>query len=170
MLSAAGGRPLGNLTLTYDIQPDAEISVNWNLDWSATDNDLWEEGLKISVPAAMTHMRWYRDAYFTDYPAGHIGEPYGNCDAADVSFRASKRNLHWLTLTDASNSGVALMPVAGTPLIGRANAEAGSTILFASREVAGPRDFSGNWVSAHDIKAHAGTPLSGGFALRAISP
>jgi beta-galactosidase len=170
VLAAAGGAPLGALTSTYDIRPDAEVTVNWSVDWSANNKDLWEEGLKISVPAAMTHMSWFRDSYFTDYPAGHIGEPMGGCHAGDVQFRASKRNLHWLTLTDGSDNGIALLPVAGAPLIGRADSSAGGTTLFASREVAGPRDFSGSWVSAHEIKARAGQPLSGAFTLRAIAP
>ena len=75
------------------------------------------------------------------------------------SFRASKRSLHWLTLTDSAGSGLALLPTA-EPLTGRADAgAAGHALLFASREVAGPRDFSGSWVSEHDIHAGRGKPL-----------
>ncbi len=171
VLSATGGIPLGLLTATYDIKPDAEVALNWNLVWSAGNTNLWEEGLKISLPADMTHMRWLRDSYFTDYPAGHIGEPIGYCSANDIQFQASKRNLHWLTLTDNAGNGVALLPVDGMPLTGRANSSAADgTILFASREVAGPRDFSGSWVSDHDIKARKDKPLSGAFVLRAVTP
>ena len=171
VLAATGGTSLGTLTSTYDIKPDAEVAVNWNLDWTADNKNLWEEGLKISLPAGMTHMRWLRDSYFTDYPAGHIGEPTGSCSANDIQFQASKRKLRWLTLTDNAGNGVALLPVAGTPLTGRANSSAvDGTILFASREVAGPRDFSGSWVSDHDIKARKGEPLSGAFVLRVVAP
>jgi beta-galactosidase len=171
VLAATGGTSLGTLTSTYDIKPDAEVAVNWNLDWTADNKNLWEEGLKISLPAGMTHMRWLRDSYFTDYPAGHIGEPTGSCSANDIQFQASKRKLRWLTLTDNAGNGVALLPVAGTPLTGRANfSTADGTILFASREVAGPRDFSGSWVSDHDIKARKGEPLSGAFVLRVVAP
>ena len=171
VLTAPGGTALGTLTSTYDIKPDAEVTVSWSLDWTGNDMSLWEEGLKISLPASMTQMRWLRDAYFTDYPADHIGEPSGECDASNVQFRASKRSLHWLTLTDGSGNGVALLPVDGTPLIGRAHSspEDGTT-LFASREVAGPRDFSGSWVSDHDINARKNKPLAGAFILRAIAP
>jgi hypothetical protein len=171
VLAATGGTLLGTVTSTYNIKPDAEVNVNWNLDWSTTNKDLWEEGLKISVPATLAHMSWLRDSCFTDYPAGQIGEPSGDCHAGDVQFRASKRDLRWLALTDHAGNGVALLPVAGTPLIGRANSSAsGGITLFASREVAGPKDFSGSWVSAHDIEARKGKPLAGAFTLRAVAP
>jgi hypothetical protein len=116
-------------------------------------------------------MKWQRDSYFTDYPTGHIGEPSGVCHYGDVLFRASKRNLRWLTLTDNTGIGVTLLSVADVPLIGRADFGAsGSTTLFSSREVAGPKDFSGSWVSSHDIKARKDSPLSGAFTLRAVAP
>jgi beta-galactosidase/beta-glucuronidase len=169
-LSATNGTTLGALTSTYDIKPDAEVSVNWSLAWNGVNRNLWEEGLKIVLPFRNTRMKWYRDSYFTDYPAGHLGEPTGECGPADIEFRASKRNLHWLTLTDLSGAGVALLPVSGTPLIGRANSTPDGTILFASREVAGPRDFSGAWVATHDIKPRSGQSLTGAFTLRAIAP
>jgi len=169
--ASVNGTSLGTLTSTYDIKPDAEVMVSWNLDWTGADQDLWEEGLKITMPSRMKHMRWFRDSYFTDYPAGQIGEPSGECSANDIQFRASKRNLHWLTLTDDDGYGAVLLPSGGLPVIGRANSSSGEgTILFASREVSGPKDFSGSWVSAHDIKARKGKPLSGSFTLRAIVP
>ena len=165
------GTSLGTLTVTYDIKPDAEVGVKWNLDWSTTNKSLWEEGLKISLPATMTQMKWHRDSYFTDYPDGHIGEPSGTCRASEILFRASKRNLHWLTLTDVAGLGVVLLPTEGSPLVARAaSSPSGGTTLFASREVAGPRDFSGNWVSAHDIRARKDRPLSGAFIMRAMAP
>ncbi len=168
--AAAGGVSLGTLAFTYDIKPDAEVTVNWKLDWSADDKNLWEEGLKLPLPAGMTRMRWLRDAYFTDYPAGHIGEPAGACRADEVQFRASKRKLRWLTLTNDAGDGVVLLPVAGIPLTARANSSGpDGTTLFASREVAGPRDFSGSWVSNHDIRARKGNALSGAFTLRALA-
>jgi hypothetical protein len=116
-------------------------------------------------------MSWRRDSYFTDYPTGDIGAPSGACRTGDVRFRASKRNLHWLTLSDGGGVGVTLLPVGDIPLTGRADSgAAGGTILFASREVAGPRDFSGSWVSRHDIRARKDKPLSGAFTLRAVTP
>ena len=169
ILTAVGGSPLGTLACVYDIRPDAEINVNWKLNWTAPDTNLWDAGLKFAVPAAMTQMKWQRDSFFTDYPAGHIGEPTGSARAGATLFRATKRGLHWLTLTDKGGAGLALL-TADSPLTGRAEAGAGGVMLFASREVAGPRDFSGNWVSDHDIRAVKGKSLSGAFTLRAIAP
>ncbi|MBV9468097.1 MAG: hypothetical protein JOZ57_02495, partial [Abitibacteriaceae bacterium] len=158
---------LGTLTCTYDIAPNAEIRVHWQLDWTAPDTRLWESGLKLSVPTDLTKMSWQRDAYFADYPAGHLGEPEGTCKAGDVLFRASKRSLHWLTLTNAAGFGLALLPH-DQPLVARANPGSASTTLFASREVAGLRGLSGSWVDDHNIDAKKGNPLSGAFILRAI--
>jgi beta-galactosidase len=170
VLPDSGGTALGTLTLTYVLKPDAEMTLHWKLDWRAGATNLWEAGVKLTLPADMTTMRWLRDAYFTDYPPGHLGEASGACQADDVRFRASKRGLRWLTLTDRSGAGLALLAVDDTPLLARANAAAAATTLFASREAAGPRDFSGSWVSRHDIKARQDHPLSGAFTLRAVAP
>ncbi len=165
-----GGAMLGVLTCSYEVRPDAEVNVHWSLDWSADDKMLWEEGVKVAMPPGMTHLAWSHEAYFTDYPAGEIGEPVAACGADDIRFRASHRGLHWLTLTDEAGEGLTLLPVAGEPLTGRAGTgAAGGTVLFASREVAGPQDFSGSWVSAHDIHASKGKPLAGTFTLRAVA-
>jgi beta-galactosidase len=168
VLTAVGGSPLGKLTTTYDIQPDAEVRVHWVLDWTSADTHLWEAGLKLAVPTALTQMGWLRDSYFTDYPAGHIGEPAGMCRAGDVLFRATKRGLHWLTLTTATGDGLALLP-ADTPLVARCESDVKATTLYASEEVAGPRDFSGSWVDEHEIMARKGKSLFGAFTLRAIA-
>ena len=167
VLTAEGGSTLGTLRSTYDIKPDAEMTVGWTLNWTAPDIDLWEEGLKLSLPVGMTRMVWQRDSYFTDYPAGHLGEPSGTCRAGETLFRASKRSLHWLTLSDAGGTGLALLP-ADAPLVGRADTNAAATGLFASREVAGPHGLSGSWVGDHAIHAVKGKSLSGAFTLRAI--
>lgn len=167
VLTASLGSPLGTLTCTYDIASNAEIRVGWKLDWTAPDTRLWESGLKISVPTELAKMGWQRDSYFLNYPAGHLGEPQGTANAGDTSFRASKRNLHWLTLTDEAGFGVALLPQ-DQPLVGRANLGSTNTTLFASREVAGLRGLSGSWVDDHTIEAKKGKPLSGNFILRAI--
>ena len=167
LLAGKAGATLGSFTCIYNIKPDAEITVNWDLVWSAPDINLWEEGLKFTLPTSFTRMRWLRDSYFTDYPAGHMGEPLGSCRSNDVRFRASKRSLRWLTLTNAAGAGIALLS-RDDPLVGRGAPGAAGTTLFASREVAGPRDFSGAWVSDHDIRAVKGRALSGAFTLRAI--
>ena len=53
--------------------------------------------------------------------------------------------------------------------MGRADATATGTTLFASREVAGPHGLSGSWVADHAIHAVKGQSLSGAFTLRAIN-
>ncbi len=129
---------------------------------------LWEAGLKLPVPSSLSRMGWWRDSFFTAYPPGHMGEPTGTARAGETLFRASKRGLHWLTLTDATGSGLELLE-SDTPLVARANPGVTGDMLFASREVAGPQDFSGSWVSDHDIVAAKGKPLSGSFVLRATA-
>jgi len=168
VLTATGGSTLGTLVSAYDLKPDAEMTVNWTLNWTAPDVSLWEEGVKFSAPTGMTRMAWQRDSFFTDYPAGHVGEPSGTAKAGDILFRASKRGLHWLTLSDGSGTGLALLP-ADAPLVGRAGTTATGTTLFASREVAGPHGLSGSWVEDHAIHAVKGKALSGAFTLRAIN-
>ncbi|BDI29242.1 hypothetical protein CCAX7_12930 [Capsulimonas corticalis] len=168
VLASAAGDPLGTLTTTYDIQPNAQITVAWRLDWTAPETRLWEAGLKLPLPASYSQMGWSRDSYFTVYPAGHIGEPSGTCHAGDTLFRASKRDLHWMTLTDANGAGLALLS-ADTPLTARAQPADSGITLLASRDISPTREFSGPWVSEHDIVAAPGKPLSGSFVLRAVA-
>jgi hypothetical protein len=165
-LRADGGQSPGTLTCTYIVRPYAEIAVSWSLDWTAPETRLWEAGLTFALPATLSRMSWWRDSYFADYPAGHPGEPTGTCRAGDTLFRSSKRALHWLTLTDPQGAGVELL-ADECPLIGRATPGTDGITLYASREVAGPQDFSGNWVSEHDIVATKGKPITGSFILRA---
>jgi len=167
VLTQAGGTQLGSLSCTYDIRPTAEIAVGWRLDWTAPETNLWEAGLKLTVPSNESQMTWFRDSYFTAYPAGHLGEPVGTCRAGDTLFRSSKRSLHWMTLTTPGGTGLALL-AADTPLTARAAPAAGGTTLFASREVAGPRGLSGSWVADHGIRAAKSQPLAGSFLLRAV--
>ncbi len=169
VLAGPGGAKLGTLATTYTLTPSAEMTVNWTLTWTADDTVFWEQGLKLSLPAALSQMVWQRDSYFTDYPAGHVGEPSGTAKSGDTLYRASKRGLHWLTLTNSAGMGVALLPTAGTPLVGRANTDDTGTTLFASREVTGDTGLSGSWVANHNTHAVKGKSLTGAFTLRAIN-
>ena len=168
--TAGNGTALGTLTCVYDIKPTAEITVNWKMDWTAPNINLWEAGLKFTVPAGITEMKWQRDSFFTDYPAGHIGAPSGTVRTSDAQFHATKRGLHWLALTDKGGAGLALLPSETMPLTGRAEPGTAGMTFFASREVAPPRDFSGNWMPEHEIHAVKGKSLSGAFTLRALAP
>jgi beta-galactosidase len=122
------------------------------------------------MPPSLSRMNWSRDAYFADYPAGHLGEPTGTCRAGDTLFRSSKYSLHWMTIAGPTGSGLTLLASGETPLVARAAPGATANTLFASREVAGPQDFSGAWVSEHNILATKGKPLIGAFLLRAAGP
>ncbi len=170
VLSAAGGTTLGMLATDYDIQPNAEMTVKWTLNWTAADTNLWEEGMKFAAPGGMTQIAWQRDSFFTDYPAGHLGEPSGTAQAGGTLFRASKRGLHWMTLSNSSGAGLALLPAADMPLIGRGDTTAAGITLFASREMAGDYGLSRQWVADHAIHAVKGKALSGAFTLRAFGP
>lgn len=170
LLAGPGGSELGKLECIYEVKPNAELAVRWTLNWTADDTRLWEEGVKFAAPAGFKVMKWQRDAYFTDYPAGHLGEPNGTAQAGDVSFRASKRSLRWLTLTEPGGAGLALLPLEG-PLTGRGGATTGkNTTLFASSGLAGDYGLSRQWVSDYAIHAVKGKPLSGSFVLRALNP
>ncbi len=169
VLTGPGGTPLGTLDCTYDITPSAEMTVSWTLNWTAPDIGLWEEGVKFALPPSMARMSWLRDSYFTDYPPGHLGEPTGSAQAGDILFRASKRSLHWLTLSDAGGTGVALLSAEDVPLVGRGGTTGTGITLFASREVAGDHGLSGSWVADHAIHAVQGKALSGSFTLRAFN-
>ena len=124
-VQAGGGSNeiLGDLTIDYTIQPSAEMTVQWKFEWSGADKDLWEIGLCLPVAAGDDRQSWSRDSYFTAYPKGHIGAPSGACGPSEVAFRSSKRSLHFLTLTNASGAGIALI-AAHDPLIGRARSDA----------------------------------------------
>ncbi len=162
-------KSLGTLTVDYTIRPDAEIAVAYRLDWSAADTELWEFALCLPVPAGSDRQSWSRDGYLTAYPEDHIGAPTGICGPNEAAFRASKRSLHWLALTDRAGVGLALI-AADAPLIGRATSDAKGVTLIASREIAaaGPDDLSRPWFRDHDIRATNAKPLRGAFVLRAI--
>jgi beta-galactosidase/evolved beta-galactosidase subunit alpha len=169
VLNHAGGDVLGRLTAIYDIHPDAQIGVRWTLAWSGAATEFWESGLRLPVASDLSRMRWSCESFFTDYPAGQLGEPSGECRAGSTLFRASKSRLHWLTLTDPAGAGLALLSSDG-PLVGRGQDSAGGVQLLASSRIAsgGSGDLSRSWVSDREITASPDHPLSGAFTLRAV--
>ena len=164
-----GSDRLGMLTCAIDIRRNAQIDFHWSLAWSGAAMRLWEAGWMLPMPSANTHMSWSRDADFLAYSAGSLGEPTGRCTSGETLFRASKRNLHWMTLTARGGTGVVLAED-GTSLIGHAiPGVAGTTTLLASSALAGPNDLSHAWVADHDIEVAPGKTLSGAFTLKAIA-
>ena len=169
VLDRIGGDTLGHLDTTYDITPDAQVKVRWTLKWSAASTHMWEIGMRLPVARGLSHMAWSQDSWFTDYPKGQLGEPSGECTDRSPVFRGSKNGLHWLTVTDKTGHGLALLQ-AGAPLVGRGEIRAGHTNLLASSNIAaaGPDDLSRSWYSDHEIVASPEHPLTGAFTLRAI--
>jgi hypothetical protein len=55
----------------------------------------------------------------------------------------------------------------GVPLVGRCRPEGGAIQLIISREVAGPKDFSGSYVSEHEIHLMKDVSYIGRFILQA---
>jgi beta-galactosidase/beta-glucuronidase len=154
------------LVCDYDIQPDATIAVQWRLIWDTANVQAWDLGMKWLLPKTFASMSWSRgNTFAADYPPGHIGAPQGTCEEKDVAFRASKRDLNWLSVTDGSMA-LTVRPD-GVPLVGRCRPEGGAIQLIISREVAGPKDFSGSYVSEHEIHLMKDVSYIGRFILQA---
>ena len=168
-LAEAPDAHLGRLTYTLDVHPDGTTDVGYEMAWAAADVNAWEFGLTFDMPAACDHLGWYRDAQWTAYPAGHVGAVTGRVDAKDVSFRSTKRNTEWATLTDAAGDGVAVLRGA-TPLHVRGEVTPAGTELVASTEEDAPRSFSSGFLDRYRIRFHRGKSMSGGFTLRMIGP
>jgi beta-galactosidase/beta-glucuronidase len=165
-LSKLNGK-VGTLTTTYTVRPDAQIAVHWEFHWTGAKMKTWEIGEKLQLPATLSNLAWLRDSVFSYYPPDHLGAPSGHCGTDDLRFRASKRGLHWLTLTDSSGVGLALQSI-DTPLLGRADTMPGGTALFASLKEAGPQDFSGSWVDGETVILDPAKPISGDYLLRPV--
>lgn len=102
-LAQARSDVLGRLSYTMDVEPNGTTDVKYQLDWTSAKADAWEFGLNFDLPATYDHLGWYRNAQWTIYPPDHIGAVTGRVDGKDVSFRSSKRNTVWATMTDAAH-------------------------------------------------------------------
>jgi beta-galactosidase len=160
---------LGRLSYTLDVHPDGTTDVAYAVNWTGADANAWELGLTFDLPAAYDRLGWYRDAQWTAYPPGHIGAVSGQVDDKDVSFRSTKRDAEWGTLTDAAGDGVAVLR-STTPLHVRGNATPDGVTLFASSMVASPRDFSSGYLDRYRIRWQRGRDKSGAFTLRFVGP
>src|SRR5271157_1176247 len=149
------------LSYTLTIGPDAQTDLSWSLAWKAADATAREAGLKFVLPAAADRMSWFSDAFWTEYPAGHIGSPQGSITGKDATFGSSRRDIHWVCLSGAkSNSLVAL--AAGAPLHTHAAAADNGVTLFLSSGIAS----TGRDVTGDDIRLTQAKPLTGAFRLR----
>jgi beta-galactosidase len=167
-LAESPAATLGRLTFTLDVRADGTTDVRYELAWTSAPANAWELGMTFALPARYDHLGWYRDAQWTAYPPDHIGAVTGRVDAADVSFRSTKRDAVWATLTDGAGDGVAVLRTS-TPLHVRANATDGGTTLFASSAVATPRDFSSGYLDRYRIRFEKGQSKAGAFTLRGVA-
>ena len=157
----------GSLSTTYSVGADGIVGVSWKLYWNAkSDAHAWEAGLRFVLAKDLTQMRWSKTSAFSDFPNGHQGAPAGRCTVANDAFLASKRTLNYLALTGTGGEGLVLAD-AGAPLVGRALGSSRGIVLFASHDVASPRDFSYPYVSEHDIVLTKDRWVEGSFELYA---
>jgi len=151
---------VAQLNYTLDIGPDAQADVSWKLSWKAADASAKEAGLKFLLPAATDRMSWSSDSLWTEYPADHIALPHGSVTSQDIHFSYPRRDIHWVCLSGANNSLVAL--AGGSPLHAHAGAANNGMMLFLSTGIAS----TGLDVTGDDIHLTQATPLAGSFRLR----
>jgi hypothetical protein len=155
----------GQLNYTLAVGADAQADVAWNLVWKGTNATALEAGLKFLLPAAMDRMSWLSESRWTEYPPGHIGNPTGSITSKDISFRSSKRDVHWMALSGGGkNSLVALG--SGKPLHARGRVETNGTMLFLSSAIGVSRDYGSSAMPGYDIKLTPDSPVGGDFRLR----
>ena len=157
----------GQLHYALDVGPDAQADVTWHLDWKAANATAMEAGLRFLLPAAVDRMVWQSENLWTDYPADHIGNPSGSATSKDISFRSSKRNVHWITLGGSGRFSLeAIAAGKDKPLHARGHVEPNGTLLFLNSAFGVMRDFSSSATPGHDIALTSGKPLKGAFRLR----
>jgi beta-galactosidase len=154
----------GQLNYALVIGPDAQADLSWNLSWKAADAIAREAGLKFLLPAATDRMTWFADSFWTETPADHIGNPHGSITSKDATFNSSRRDIHWVALSGAGNNGLVALS-AEKPLHTHAAAGDNGTMLSLSSAIAS----TGRDVTGDSIRLTQGTPLTGGFRLRAAA-
>jgi beta-galactosidase/beta-glucuronidase len=151
---------VAQLNYSLDIGPEAQADVSWKLSWKAADASAKEAGLKFLLPAAADRLSWFSDSLWTEYPADHVGLPHGSFTSRDSHFSDPRRDIHWVSVSGANNSLVAL--AGGSPLHAHAAGGDNGTMLFLSSGIAP----TGIDVTGDDIRLTQTTPLTGGFRLR----
>jgi beta-galactosidase len=155
----------GQLHYTLTLDAGAQADVSWQLDWKATNATALEAGLKFLLPATTDRMAWLSENIWTEYPAGHVGQPHGTATSRDLSFRSTKRNVHWLTLSGGGKYGLVALP-AGRPLHARGRVQTEGTMLYLSSALAVPSGYGANTLPGYDIRLTPEQPVGGAFRLR----
>jgi hypothetical protein len=157
----------GQITYTLDIGADARANIEWNLAWKGTNASAVEAGLKFLLPAAMDTMSWSCDSRWTEYPADHIGKPGGTVTSRDISFRSSKHDVHWMSLSGAGKYSLVALRSDNNPLSARARADTNGTTLFLTSAIAGPAgELSLSSVPGYEIRLTPDHSIGGAFSLR----
>ncbi len=122
----------GTLQITCIVSADGKINVNWHLNWSAETARVWELGLELPVNPLLNRMQWHRHGLWTEYPTDHIGATDGVAGPEMLTFRCTKRDVQWLTLSSSNEPAAICLSSDGTPLHARGKVANGDEILFAS--------------------------------------
>ena len=126
---------------------------------------LSKRGLSFLLPAAMDRMSWLSESRWTEYPPGHIGNPTGSITSPDISFRSSKRDVHWLALSDGGKYSLVALG-SGKPLHARGRVETNGIMLFLSSAIGVSRQYGSSAMPGYDIHLTPDSPVSGAFRLR----
>ncbi len=159
--------PLARLLTTWTVQENGAVHVQWTLKWASAAANCWELGMALPVPSRLNTLQWARDAQWTEYPKGHIGETYGVAASSELTFRCSKHDVRWASLSGASGPGLCALP-AEMPLHTRVGSDKGTPLLYLCSAISPPYDFSTNLLPEKLIKLKQGETVSGDFVLRPV--
>jgi beta-galactosidase/beta-glucuronidase len=160
------GEPVAHVNYTLLVAGNAQIDVNWTVQWHSGNAKLRELGMKIPLPDDFNKMRWLRTGTWTDYPADHIGRPAGTASSGDVAFHANHGNTQWMLMSGDKGNGMVLLN-SGQPLQARARSSGDATVLYASENVTVPDELARDLLPQHEINLRDGAEASGGFRLAA---
>jgi beta-galactosidase len=157
----------GQITYTLAIGADARANFEWKLAWKGTNASAVETGLKFLLPAAMDTLSWFCDSRWTEYPADHIGKAEGMVTSRDISFRSSKHDVHWMSLSGTGKYSLVALRSDNHPLAARGRADTNGTTLFLTSAIAGPAgELSLNSVPGYEILLSPDNSIGGAFSLR----
>jgi beta-galactosidase len=132
---------------------------SWRIGWTGDKQDMQELGWFFKLAASDDHFSWHRKAYWSYYPADHVGRPSGTAtpdsmkvditritrpDAFD--FNSTKYDCDWATLADGNGRGFGVRCTSEDRQQCRAGAADGGYVLVVNEVCAPPRDISSNVV------------------------
>jgi beta-galactosidase len=156
---------------------------SYSLKWKVAKVDVQELGWVLEMPKKCDHFSWHRQAYWSYYPATHIGRPAGTAtpDSADAEvtkvtrpdafdFNSTKYNCDWASLADASGRGLAVAFTPDARQHCRAGTDGnGDRLLVVNAKCCPPRDISSGIVPDYYFMLERGKQATGGFRLGTIA-